>query len=64
MDKTYCENCGSKVYGGHCVNCHEETYIARQNYQNDDRIRFSDKFNKKLTEQAKEAKIIREKNGR
>lgn len=25
-----CEDCGSKVYGGHCVNCHEETFIAQQ----------------------------------
>jgi len=27
---TFCEDCGCKVYGGHCVNCHEETYIADQ----------------------------------
>lgn len=26
----YCEDCGSKVYKGHCVNCHEETFIADQ----------------------------------
>lgn len=26
----YCEDCGCKVYGGHCVNCHEETFIAEQ----------------------------------
>ncbi len=25
-----CEDCGSKVYGGHCTNCHEETFIAQQ----------------------------------
>jgi len=25
-----CEDCGCKVYGGHCVNCHEEIYIERQ----------------------------------
>lgn len=25
-----CEDCGSKIYGGHCVNCHEETFIADQ----------------------------------
>lgn len=25
-----CEDCGSRVYGGHCVNCHEETFIADQ----------------------------------
>ena len=26
----YCEDCGCKVYGGHCTNCHEETFIAKQ----------------------------------
>lgn len=26
----YCNDCGCKVYNGHCVNCHEETYIERQ----------------------------------
>lgn len=26
----YCEDCGCKVYNGHCVNCHEETFIAAQ----------------------------------
>jgi len=25
-----CEDCGSKIYSGHCVNCHEETFIAQQ----------------------------------
>ncbi len=27
---TRCENCGCKVYGGACTNCHEEIYIERQ----------------------------------
>lgn len=26
----YCEDCGCKVFSGHCVNCHEETFIANQ----------------------------------
>jgi len=26
----YCEDCGCKVFSGHCTNCHEETYIAEQ----------------------------------
>lgn len=30
MSYQTCEDCGSKVYGGHCVNCHEETFIAEQ----------------------------------
>jgi hypothetical protein len=25
-----CENCGSRVYEGYCVNCHEEVFIAQQ----------------------------------
>lgn len=54
----YCEDCGCKVYNGHCVNCHEETFIAEQNNQNDEPIAFSDEFNKKLGEQAKEAAEI------
>lgn len=27
---SYCDDCGSKVYGGHCTWCHEETFIAQQ----------------------------------
>lgn len=30
MKDGYCEDCGCKVFNGHCVNCHEETYIAQQ----------------------------------
>lgn len=56
-----CEDCGSKVYGGHCVNCHEETYIAEKNYQNDEPIAFSEEFNEKLDDQAREAKEILER---
>ena len=26
----YCEDCGCRVFGGHCVNCHEETFIVDQ----------------------------------
>lgn len=26
----YCEDCGCKVYDGHCVNCHEEFHIYNQ----------------------------------
>jgi len=54
----YCEDCGCKVYGGHCVNCHEETFIAEQNYSNDEPISFSDEFNKKLVEQDIKAREI------
>ena len=25
-----CEDCGCRVYGGFCVNCDEETFIADQ----------------------------------
>lgn len=30
MKDGYCEDCGCKVFSGHCVNCHEETHIANQ----------------------------------
>lgn len=25
-----CEDCGSKIYSGHCTWCHEEVFIAQQ----------------------------------
>ena len=50
-----CVNCGCKVYNGHCVNCHEETYIAEQSWQNDELTSFSQEFRDKLKVQAKEA---------
>jgi len=25
-----CDDCGEKVYGGYCTNCHEEVFIAEQ----------------------------------
>ena len=50
-----CEDCGCKVYNGHCVNCHEETFIAEQNYGNDEPIAFSKEFNEKLKQQQIEA---------
>ena len=55
----YCLDCGCRVYNGHCVNCHEETYIAEQNAQNDEPIAFSKEFREKLVEQEREAKRIR-----
>lgn len=56
-----CEDCGSKVYNGHCTWCHEETYIAEQNYSNDEPITFSKPFLEKVDAQAIEAKEIIEK---
>jgi hypothetical protein len=56
-----CENCGCKVYNGHCVNCHEETYIAEQNAGNDEQICFSQEFDEKLVEQEVRAREIRRK---
>lgn len=56
-----CEDCGCKVYNGHCVNCHEETYIAEQSWQNDEPTAFSEDFRYKLKQQAKEAIEILER---
>lgn len=33
-----CENCGCRVYGGYCVNCHEEVFIADQYRANGDPV--------------------------
>jgi hypothetical protein len=30
MSYQTCKDCGSKVYNGHCIYCHEETFIADQ----------------------------------
>jgi hypothetical protein len=30
MSTTFCDDCGSKVYSGGCINCHEELYIMDQ----------------------------------
>jgi len=57
----YCEDCGCKIYNGHCVNCHEETYIYEQNCQNDEPISLSNEFFNKVKEQEIEAKEIRSK---
>ena len=51
----YCEDCGCRVYNGHCVNCHEETYIMEQDMGNDEHTYFSDEFTEKLKIQQKEA---------
>lgn len=55
-----CEDCGSKVYNGHCVNCHEETYIAEQNYGNDEPIAFSPEFLEKVEIQKEQARELLE----
>lgn len=65
---TTCPDCGCKMYNGHCVNCHEETYIYEQNQQAEtieEMIAFSDEFIDKVKEQAEETKEILEqdKNG-
>ena len=30
-----CEDCGSKVYSGYCVNCNEDHYIEKQYIEQD-----------------------------
>ena len=33
MSYKSCEDCGCRVYGGFCTNCHEEVFIAEQYYE-------------------------------
>ena len=47
----YCEDCGCKVFGGHCVNCHEDVYIAQQHYELGTFDECSDEFKQKVAEQ-------------
>jgi len=45
----YCEDCGCKVFSGHCTNCHEETFIAEQYIELGEEVPSS--INKKVLEQ-------------
>lgn len=36
IEKSYCEDCGSKVFNLGCVNCDEENYISEQELRNSD----------------------------
>jgi len=49
---TYCEDCGCKVFNGHCVNCHEEIYIAEQHFELGTWSECSDEFKDKVMEQS------------
>ncbi len=62
MNYQTCEDCGCKVYDGHCVNCHEETYIMEQDMGNDEHVDFSDEFCEKLQTQQEEAREIIKRN--
>lgn len=55
-----CPDCGCKVYTGHCVNCHEETYIMHQYHEDGIDHELSTEFTDKVNEQKVEAKRIRE----
>ena len=50
----YCDDCGCKVYSGHCVNCHEETFIAQQ--YREDGLRVPEIILNKELEQSYEVK--------
>ena len=54
--KTYCEDCGCKVYNGYCLNCNEKHYIYEQNYSNDEPISFSYEFLEKILQDDEDAK--------
>lgn len=43
-----CEDCDTKLYSGACFNCHEETFIEKQNHESDEPIIFSEDFINKL----------------
>jgi hypothetical protein len=51
-----CPDCGCKVYNGHCVNCHEETFIAEQNASLPEPCSMSNEFWDKVRVQEKEAR--------
>ncbi|HEY0089310.1 MAG TPA: hypothetical protein VGB37_10725 [Candidatus Lokiarchaeia archaeon] len=58
----YCPDCGGRAYNGHCVNCHEETYIYEQNVSNEDPVPMSEEFLHKVKQQEKQAKEILKNN--
>jgi len=58
----YCVNCGSKEFGGACVNCHEETYIMETNDRDENPVEFSKGFHDKVNEQSVEIGERRERN--
>jgi len=47
-----CEDCGCAVYNGHCVNCHEETFIAEQHFELGTWNACSEEFKNKVAEQS------------
>lgn len=48
-DPRYCDDCGSKVYGGACTNCHEAVYIEQQYHDLDmDISSCSDEFKQEI----------------
>lgn len=47
----YCEDCGCKVFNGHCVNCHEEVYISEQYFELGTWGNCSEEFKAKVAEQ-------------
>lgn len=50
---TSCDNCGSRLYGGICSNCHEELYIVT-NQSDDINFALSDEFLQKAEQQQRE----------
>lgn len=47
----YCDDCGCRVYNGHCTNCHEDVYIAEQHYEQRTFDECSNEFKEKVFEQ-------------
>ena len=55
----YCPDCGCKVIGGHCTNCHEEVFIFQQDQENDEHVNFSHEFMAKVISQGKSIQTAR-----
>lgn len=57
MSQKYCEDCGCKIYNGHCVNCHEEVFIAEQDRELGTFGKCSDEFKNKVDKQLEKESV-------
>lgn len=58
----HCQNCGTKMYGGRCSNCHEETIILEQYYEEGLKLPpQGGPFMQKVEEQKRELKKLKQR---